>query len=416
MTAQAAVAGNPVEHIDAAWHHRGAMVQDLADRYGTPLYVYDADVAGARVDLLRSVLSRQVDLYYSVKANPCPGVHRAFRERGCGFEVASVGELRVVRDQGVAAEHTILVGPSKSRDLLRRARGIGVGLVVLESPGELDRLRTVVRDDGGPAAQVALRLNPGHGRGALRMGGSSPFGMSQTDAERSLALSAGWPEVRVRGFHGFLASSLLDAADVVANCHTLLDAVTSLAPLLPEPMSFLDVGGGFGIPYHAGDAALDLGRLRGELRSVVARARDELRVRASFEAGRFLVGPAGILVCRVVDMKVNVDRRFVVLDGGSNVCGLFTGRYAGRSLPFQVVRGGTIVDGGHEPATICGPLCTPLDRMATSVACGAQEGDLIVWHQCGAYGASAGLSDFLSFERPVEVVIEDAEPVWRSGA
>jgi diaminopimelate decarboxylase len=261
---------------------------------------------------------------------------------------------------------------------------------------------------------VLLRINPGQARGALRMGGSSQFGMSPVDAERGLELAATWPEVRVRGFHGFLASGLLDADDVVGNARVLLESVAPLLPLLREPMTLLDLGGGFGIPYHAGERALDLDAVRAGLEGLVAPFVDGTGTRACFEAGRFLMGPAGVLLCRVVDVKVNGGRRFVVLDGGSNVCGLFAGRHTGRALPFQVLRSGVPVSDTAEPATICGPLCTPMDRLANTVACGADEGDLVVWHQCGAYGASAGLSDFLSFDRPYEVVIEHDRVVWQS--
>src|SRR5690348_4088616 len=97
-----AVMENPLAHVDPAWAGRAALLHELAERHGTPLYVYDAGIAAARVALLRAALPPGARLYYSVKANPCPGIQRAFAAAGCGFEVASVGELRTVRAQGAA--------------------------------------------------------------------------------------------------------------------------------------------------------------------------------------------------------------------------------------------------------------------------------------------------------------------------
>jgi diaminopimelate decarboxylase len=123
-----------------------------------------------------------------------------------------------------------------------------------------------------------------------------------------------------------------------------------------------------------------------------------------FESGRFLAGPAGALVTRVVDVKTIGGRRFVLLDGGINTSGLFGGGNGVRGLSHSVIRDGAVRTGGSA-SNICGPLCTPMDRLATSVACPAKVGDLVVWWNMGAYGFTAAPVNFLSFPAAAEVLV-----------
>ena len=193
---------------------------------------------------------------------------------------------------------------------------------------------------------------------------------------------------------------------VIRNVSNIIEATIDLAPQAPGSCAFLGIGGGFGVPYYAGEEALNVGALRAGLVKLHQTARDKLGCALSFESGRFISGPAGVLVCRVVDVKENHGSRFVLLDGGSNASGLFVGRNMGRCLPFELLRKGERIRGGPR-SNLCGPLCTPMDRLATGVACDAREGDLIVWHLHGAYAASAGYARFLSFP-PAREVMTDA--------
>jgi diaminopimelate decarboxylase len=126
--------------------------------------------------------------------------------------------------------------------------------------------------------------------------------------------------------------------------------------------------------------------------------------RPVFESGRFLAGPAGALICRVVDIKTIRERRFIIVDAGMNSSGIFGGARAIRSLALSVIRDGTLLGDGAK-ANICGPLCTPMDRLATSVPCAADVGDLIIWWNMGAYGLTAAPTAFLSFPLPGEVIV-----------
>jgi diaminopimelate decarboxylase len=150
------------------------------------------------------------------------------------------------------------------------------------------------------------------------------------------------------------------------------------------------------------DEALDLPLLSTRLVDVVGKwGRDAL---LAFESGRFLAGPAGALVCRVVEVKFVDGRRFVLLDGGTNVCGLFSGTGSMKGFRLTTLRDGEVVEGG-EPSHLCGPLCTPMDRLASSVPSAAAPGDIVIWWNTGAYGRTAAPTGFLSFDPPREIVL-----------
>jgi diaminopimelate decarboxylase len=179
----------------------------------------------------------------------------------------------------------------------------------------------------------------------------------------------------------------------------VLAAAAELADL-GFPGVHLDLGGGFGVGYTDGDGDLDLTALADQLSEVRRATPPEATL--LFESGRFLAGPSGALVCQVVDVKTIGDRRFVLLDGGMNASGLFGGGNGVRGLRHSVIRDGAPVTGGPI-ANICGPLCTPMDRLATGVACAAEIGDLVVWWTMGAYGLTAAPVNFLSFQPPGEL-------------
>jgi len=375
-----------------------ARVSAAAATVTTPFHLYDTGVFAARAALLRDTLPGA--LLYSAKANPHPALLATAAAAGCDLELASEGELDALASAGVAAGRAILVGPAKTDALLATAVERGVGTVVVESLGELRRLITVAdRSATGPTS-VLLRLGLDGARGSLRMSGHQ-FGMEHAEVLACLELLATTAAVSFAGYHGYLASQLLRAADIEHNSRLVSSAAATLAGL-GFPGARLDLGGGFGIGYTPGDPDLDLA----EVAAGLGRVRRSVRAGTTlmFESGRFLAGPSGVLVCAVVDVKTTGGRRFVLLDGGINTSGLFGGGNGIRGLRHSVVRDGAVLSGG-PPSHLCGPLCTPMDRLATSVPCAADVGDLVVWWNTGAYGFSAAPVNFLSFPPAVEVVV-----------
>jgi len=210
------------------------------------------------------------------------------------------------------------------------------------------------------------------------------------------------------GFHLYAGSQNLKSESICDAQRKSYDLAVRLAQSAPAPLRVLNLGGGFGIPYFPGELPLDVAPIGANLAELVERARRDLPdVRMVVELGRYIVGEAGIYVCRVVDRKVSRGHVFLVTDGGLHqhlaASGNF-GQVIRKNYPVCV--GNRVTGGERERASVVGPLCTPLDLLADNVELAvAQPGDLIVVYQSGAYGATASPQRFLSHPDLVEVLV-----------
>lgn len=373
----------------------------------TPCYLYDRERLRARASALRAAFPPGVLLHYAMKANPMPALVCHMAGLVDGLDVASAGELRVALDSGTSPEHISFAGPGKSDAELRQAAAAGI-LVNVESFREIAELaRASARN--GRAARVAVRVNLPFelkASGMKMSGGARQFGV---DAERvpDLLREIAVAGLAFEGFHMFAGSQNLRHAAIVEAQSKCYGQALEWADLLPAPVRSLNLGGGFGIPYAPGEAALDLGPVCDNLRVLSERmAGDFPGGHIVIELGRYLVGEAGLYVSRVVDRKVSRGQVFLVVDGGMHhhlaASGNF-GQVIRRNYPVAV---NGRADAGTETASIVGPLCTPLDLLADRMALDvAQPGDLVVVFQSGAYGRSASPRNFLSHPEAVEALV-----------
>ncbi len=387
----------------------GLTVSALAAQVGqTPFYAYDRALMQARVAKLRAALPTGLQLHYAMKANPLPAVVRLMAGLVDGVDVASAGELQVALAAGAQPADISFAGPGKRDAELQAAVRAGV-LVNVESPRELPVLAAASQALGRPA-RVAVRVNPDFelkGSGMKMGGGPKPFGV---DAEAVPALLAriGQLGLAFEGFHLYAGSQNL-RADAIAQAQTLsFELATRLAEHAPSPVLTLNLGGGFGIPYFPGERRLDLASVAAALAGLLERARQQLPQAALvLELGRYLVGEAGVYVSRVIDRKVSRGQVFLVVDGGLHhhlsASGNF-GQVLRRNHPVAIAN--RMNDSRREVASVVGPLCTPLDLLADRMPLAvAQEGDLVVVYQSGAYGASASPQGFLGHPACVEVLV-----------
>jgi diaminopimelate decarboxylase len=257
---------------------------------------------------------------------------------------------------------------------------------------------------------VAIRVNPDFelkASGMRMSGGPKQFGI---DAEQvpGVLKRVGDLDVDFEGFHIFSGSQNLDG-NAIADAETKsLELALQLSIHAPRPPRFINLGGGFGIPYFPGDKPVDLAPVRAALDA--AQARLDRTYPAStivIELGRYIVGEAGLYVCQVIDRKISRGQVFLVTDGGLHhhlaASGNF-GQVLRKNYPVLV---GTRVQGAtREVASVVGPLCTPLDLLADRMEMGrAEPGDLVVVFQSGAYGATASPINFLSHPPVVELLI-----------
>ena len=394
----------------------------LAQRVGsTPFFAYDRDLISSRVATVRAALPDGVHLKYAVKANPMPALLHHLSALVDGLDVASAGELRHALDTPMPAARISFAGPGKTTAELTQAVAAGV-LVELESENELARLREVAARLG-TRARVALRINPDfamHGSGMRLGGGPQQFGIDAERVPDLLAVLAAAPETDFQGFHVFAGSQNLRAESICEAQRATVAMILGLADAAPGPIRYLNLGGGFGIPYSRKDEPLDLGPIGENLHKLIEQQlRPALpQAQVVIELGRYLVGEAGVYVTRVVDRKQSRGKTYLVVDGGMHhqlaASGNF-GQVIRRNYPIAVASrfGGPQredwdgePDSEREKVTVVGCLCTPLDLLGDGVELPlAEVGDLIALFQAGAYGLTASPTAFLGHPPPVEVLV-----------
>jgi diaminopimelate decarboxylase len=387
----------------------GVPLAELAERIGgTPFYAYDRKLVDERVRVLRAVLPAEAGLHYAIKANPMPAVVAFLAARVDGLDVASGGELRVALDAGADPHDISFAGPAKSDRELAQAVASGI-LVNVESKREISVLAESSRRIGRPA-RVAVRVNPDFelkSSGMKMGGGPKQFGIDAEDVPDALR-EIGRAGLAFEGFHIFSGSQNLRAAAICEAQTKALALAISLAAHAPSAVTSLNLGGGFGIPYFAGEAPLDLEPIGAHLRGIVADAKVRLpHARLRLELGRFLIGEAGIYVCKVVDRKVSRGEVFLVCDGGLHHHLAASGNF-GQVIRknYPVVIGTRAPSAPREIASVVGPLCTPLDVLADRMQLAhAEPGDLVVVFQSGAYGFTASPNLFLGHPAPREALV-----------
>ena len=386
----------------------GIKLSTLAARVGsTPFYAYSRTLLRRRVAELRAALPRPIKLHYAMKANPMPAVVQFMAGLVDGIDVASGGELKVALDAGADPAEISFAGPGKRDPELRQSVASGV-LVNLESMRELPVLARASQELGLPA-RVAIRVNPDFelkGSGMKMGGGPKQFGLD-TELVPEALLFAAREGLAFEGFHLFAGSQNLRAESICEAQLKSYELALRLAEHARTPVKFLNLGGGFGIPYFPGETRLDLAPIGANLQAIVERAAADMPAAGIvIELGRYFVGEAGLYVTRVVDRKVSRGQVYLVCDGGLNhqlaASGNF-GQVVRKNYPVGIfpVRGDA-----REPSMVVGPLCTPLDLLADRMALPeGQVGDLVVVFQSGAYGASSSPQAFLGHPAVVEVLV-----------
>jgi diaminopimelate decarboxylase len=408
---------------------------ELAERFGTPLYVYDLDVIERQVRALEAVLPAEVELAYAVKANPALAVVEHLGRLGLGADVASSGELATVRRAGIASERIVMTGPGKRDDELRAAVLAGIRAVTVESPGELARLESIAADVGRVQPVLLRAAVSEHARlERVRLvgdDGAGKFGMDAADLVGSARRAVASPHLELLGLHAFGASNVLDAGALVEHVAATVDTARQLAVAAGTTVRLVDAGGGLGIPYEAHEESLDLVGLGAGLAAITAGWATDPVLRGArllLEPGRFLVGAAGAYLARIVDRKTVGGAIVVILDGG--VHHVLRPALVGQEHRIRAFaaggggpaandandaisgNGGVVGNGGHGgrmvPVTVAGPLCSGLDVFSHgAVMTPPAVGDLVAVLDVGAYGFTESMPLFLSHPIPAEVAVRD---------
>jgi diaminopimelate decarboxylase len=302
--------------VDDCLQVNGIPLTELARRIGrTPFYAYDRNLITQRVELLSKHLPVEVHLHYAIKANPMPEVVRHLAGLVDGLDVASAGELRIALASGMKPQAISFAGPGKTDAELAEATAAGI-CVSLESEGEMDRL-AALGSNRNARPRVAVRVNPDFelkSSGMKMGGGPKQFGV---DAERVPAMleRIGRLDLDFQGFHIFSGSQNLRADAITEAQEKTIELTLKLAEHAPAPVRLLNIGGGFGIPYFPGERPLDIAAVGANLARLLAGMQERLpQARVVIELGRYLVGEAGIYVCRVIDRKISRGHVFLITE------------------------------------------------------------------------------------------------------
>lgn len=361
----------------------GVPLAAIARETGTPVHVYSASVIDRRFSRFDSAfhgVSHRV--HYAMKANSTVSVLRRLKAAGAGADANSGGEIEAALRAGFTPDEIVFTGVGKTPDELAQAIGLGVAAINVESPGEVGRIAAMAAATGA-TARIAVRINPdveagGHphiSTGHL----ATKFGVSPDDAVAMIHDMAGRPGLEVVGLHSHIGSQITTVEPFTRAVETLTRLAAALAADGVR-LSHLDVGGGLGIAYAPGDPELPV---EDYARAVVAATRSS-GLTVLLEPGRWLVGPAGVLVTTVVDLKRHPHGGwFVVVDAGMTDLirpALYDAWHAIEPVAER--------EGRAITAEVVGPVCETTDTLGRQRRLPpVQVGDLLVVRDTGAYGA-----------------------------
>jgi diaminopimelate decarboxylase len=377
----------------------------IASAVGTPCYVYDAEAIRAAYARLDDAFDGYPHaIHYALKANSALAVVRLLRSLGSHADANSVGEVDVALRCGFTPDQIVFTGVGKSAAEIDRAVSLGLLAINVESAGELDRIDQRATTHG-KVARVALRVNPDidanshpHISTGLK---SNKFGVPIDEAPPLFREIAGRPGLMPVGVHVHIGSQITSLEPLI---HAA-EAVVALARALRGEqidLTHLDMGGGLGIAYDDGDVPDPAAYVR-----ALVGATKGSGLKAAIEPGRVMVGPAGVLLTRVVDVKhFPGTRRFVVLDAGMT-------ELMRPALYNAFHRIEPVAPRPGEPlaSDIVGPICESTDTFARDrLLPPVDVGDLMVIRDVGAYGAAMGHT-YLRRPLPPEVMTEHGQ--WR---
>lgn len=390
----------------------------VAERFGTPAYVYFSDILEQRLAALRDALGPWFAISYAVKSNPNPALLDWMRDRLDYLDISSGGEFTLTRQAGWDPALISFTGPAKREAELRPAIAAGLGELVLESLREA-RLADAIAAELGLVQPVLIRIAPDRvpkGFGDQMAGRPSAFGIDIEDAAQILPQIAALPHLRIIGLHIYSGTQSLKPEAICENWRIFMQVFTRICDdldLTPEKLIF---GSGLGIPYHPGETALDLHAIAAQIGPELQAFRAQPRLshaRLVLELGRYLVGPAGMFLTRVVSVKQSRGTRIAICDGGLNANLAASGNFG------MVLRRNYVMDrvGGDDDGTrpvekqdISGPLCTSIDKLGSAVQIARlDEGDLLAIRAGGAYGPTASPIHFISHPLPHEVLVSGGQ-------
>jgi diaminopimelate decarboxylase len=398
--ATSAVSAEPFRHVEDKLFCEDVSAEDLVAAHGTPLYVYSESAIRSRYQAFVGAFAELDPLIaYSVKANGNLEVLRILNSEGAGADIVSGGELHRAILAGIPAERIVFSGVGKTIPELAAGLSAGIYSFNVESAGELHALNDLAITMN-TRAPISLRVNPdvesptphhytatGHK--------TTKFGIPYEDAEALYQQAAAMPGILLRGVDCHIGSQILEVEPYRLAIERILDLVSRLKTDGIN-LEFLDVGGGFGVEYEEG-----AGPGPEEFAETLVPLLKSSGLRIVFEPGRYIVGPAGVLLTRVIYVKEMGGKTFVITDAGMNDL-LRPSHYASF---HRVEPAALYADRETVRVDVVGPICESGDFLALDRPIAKPEpGELLAINTTGAYGFSMA-STYNQRTRPAEIIV-----------
>ncbi|MEM2122019.1 MAG: diaminopimelate decarboxylase [Candidatus Bathyarchaeia archaeon] len=381
----------------------GLSVVEIAEAYGTPVYVVDETRIRDNYRRLKRAFKDETRIYYAAKANSNISVLRVLLSEGAYVDASSPGEIFLALEAGFHGEGIMYTGTSVSREELEYAVSKGA-LINVDSLSQMRELVSITKP-----GFVSVRVNPGVGSGhhahVVTGGWSSKFGLWGSDIEEAyrLALEA---SVERFGIHMHIGSGIMKAEPYLQAMDSLMEIVGGLQDTLGISFELVDIGGGFGVPYKPGEEPLNIEALADE---ILKRFKEHLQEKSlgepilCIEPGRYIVCDSTLLLTRVASIKRTPYKTFIGVDAGFNILI----RPVMYNAYHHIVAATRLDEPSSGRFDVAGPLCESGDLLGVNRSLpGVREGDLLAVLDVGAYGYSMS-SQYNARPRPAEVLVKD---------
>lgn len=400
-------------------------VDEMIRQYGFPLYLYEEEVLARQASILKEALP-DFDIYYSIKTNPNKHICRYMSRQGFGADAASANEVGKAYAAGFAHKDVLYSSPGKTAEDIRQT--LDKAVIVADSYNELAMINEICAKQGRKQV-VGLRINPDFyinmdAPPAILAGASSKFGVDEESLLANKRFIDDLQFIQITGIHVYLRSQILDEKALYNYFKRVFDIAGFCITRMNWQLTFIDFGGGLGVPSVQSDQPIDWTALQPEIQALVRERKGIFKdkVRLIVESGRFLVAEAGKFLTKIVDVKESRGQKFVIVHGGLN--GFL--RPAIMNMVQQIAPGKpaisleplfTAPDGFElsipaktgnplELVSVVGNLCTSMDMVARNVYLPTPEiGDVVCINNAGAYGYTLSPCDFAGHRRPQEIYV-----------
>ncbi len=389
--------------------------EDMAEQYGTPFYLYDADAINHRINFIRESMDNLVEVFYAVKSNPNLGILRTINGVANGLDISSGGELEQAELAGFDMAGISFAGPAKTRNELLASIEKGVGCISIESMRELNECIDISKQVA-TKANIVIRINPKLLNRAfgMKMGGRPiQFGIDEENINIILeVILANTQFINFKGIHIYAGSQCFEVSGIVEGVKNTLRIAREIETNTGLICTTINLGGGFGVSHTDNQNELDVKALAKDLLPSIKEfhQNSEVPCKIVFELGRFLTANAGLYISRVISSKESRGKQFFMVDGGLHHHLAAAGTFGSAFRSNFILKNISHPNAKLIECNVAGPSCNPTDLLGMKVNLEQPEqGDLIAVLKSGSYGFTASPLLFLGRQTPTELVIHNNE-------